>query len=109
MLARFEEPTADAPSRPAEEAYRELDRKVTAAGAKLILVVFPNFAPNRRIFDGKPEDVAPAVFCFDRPAAFPKLYEPDYRENQTHLNDRGAREFTQALARRFAAWLDLKK
>ncbi len=105
MVDDFWTPRGETRDLLAENAYLALDRKVSAAGAQLILVVFPNFAPNRRIFYEQPDSAAPPVFFFDRPEEFPQLYTPENRENETHLNDAGSREFSKAAAARFLAWL----
>jgi hypothetical protein len=105
MIAKFAEPNTESPSLTAEEGYREFARKVRAAGATMILVTFPNFVPNHRVFAHPDHRDGPPVFAFDRPDEYPSLYLPEHREGQTHVNDAGAREFTRAVAARFSSWL----
>jgi hypothetical protein len=90
---------------PGEEAFLEIEQRVRAAGAELILVVFPNFVPNRRLFVGPCQAGWPLVWSFDRPEEFPSLYDPVNRETETHINHFGAQIFTDALAEHFAEYL----
>jgi hypothetical protein len=104
-LESFKDTSPQRPCVPGEEAFRALDRKVSAAGAKLILVTFPNYAPNRRYFANHPETALPTLWAFDRPEDFPSLYDPDHRGDETHLNHAGAQIFTEAMAGRFSEFL----
>ncbi|NES66447.1 MAG: hypothetical protein F6K24_14905 [Okeania sp. SIO2D1] len=49
------------------------------------------------------------VFALDNPETFPTLYQVESRWDFTHLNDRGAREFTRFMAEQFAKYLETKK
>jgi hypothetical protein len=46
------------------------------------------------------------VLAFNDPQKFPQLYEPDFRRDSEHLNDRGAEVFTRLLASDFANLLE---
>ncbi len=105
-LAVHENTTPGEPDLVAEAEYRELGRRIAATGAKMILVVFPNSLPNRRIFvAGRAPEGVP-VLAFDNPRAYPQLYPPEVRADAVHLNDAGAKVFTRLLAERFAEILE---
>jgi hypothetical protein len=113
-LAEYEENLRtfdDTPAKPGEpfwdDAYLNLQRRVEAAGAKLILVVFPNHIQSRALFVHPPPG-APPVWSFDGPKRFPELYEPANRESNVHVNDKGAPIFTSLVAQRFDEWLKVQ-
>lgn len=87
-----------------DEAYLDLQRSVARAGAKLILVVFPNHIPVRPLFTHV-RDSAPPIWSFDGPTRYPELYHRVNRESNVHLNERGAPIFTRLFAERFDQWL----
>lgn len=105
FMAEFKLPNTERPCLSGEEAFLDLDRRVTAAGAQLILVVFPNFVPNRRFFIEKRNRLLPPIWSFDRPDDFRALYDPANRENETHINHDGAQLFTEAMAKQFGEYL----
>lgn len=98
-LEKFSGPRK-APDPGYETALRDFARRVRAHGATAFFIVAPNPTPSRVFFNAAEE--APAVFAFDNPAQFPALYEPGSRGDAVHLNDAGARAWTELLAERVA-------
>ncbi|UKO95759.1 hypothetical protein [Nostoc sp. UHCC 0870] len=47
----------------------------------------------------------PTLFAFNNPNTFANFYELDYRSDGRHLNHKGAKEFTLALAEKFSQHL----
>ena len=75
---------------------------VRAAGVEPILVVAPTVDP-RENFRDLPAGVA--VWRYHDPSEYPSLYDPVNRYDTAHLNDAGARIFTDLLAERLAELL----
>jgi hypothetical protein len=81
--------------------YRRLQEATEAAGAQLVLVTAPSFAPRQEILRAARQLELP-ILRFDRPQEHPELYRREHRYRHEHLNDAGARAFTEALARDFS-------
>ena len=87
-----------------EAALRKFAERITRVGATPIFVVPPNSTPIRSEFAATASGTtAPALLAFDDPDEFPALYQIDRRADLIHLNDRGAREFSEILAEHLAA------
>ncbi|NES72638.1 MAG: hypothetical protein F6K24_49310 [Okeania sp. SIO2D1] len=54
-------------------------------------------------------DNTSVLFAFNNPETFPTLYKVESRWDFTHLNDKGAREFTRFMAEQFAKYIETKK
>jgi hypothetical protein len=84
------------------KAVEKATGEIRAAGAEPIFVIGPslNFREN---FAGLPDNVL--LLPFNDPNKFPSLYDPAIHYDAWHLNGKGAIEFTDFLARDFAAHL----
>ncbi len=85
---------------PLSDAIGKVTKEIRAAGAEPVFVIGPslNFREN---FVGLPGNVL--LLPFNDPNKFPSLYNPDIHYDSWHLNGKGAIEFTDFLARDFAA------
>jgi hypothetical protein len=81
------------------DALEDIAAEVRAAGAQPILIITPT-VDRREHFVGLPSDIP--VWRYHDIAAFPELYDPGNHYDASHLNDAGARIFTDMLAKRFA-------
>ncbi|MBK7876981.1 MAG: hypothetical protein IPJ77_14755 [Planctomycetes bacterium] len=81
---------------------------VRAAGAEMVYVVLPDRLPrpDRRALQraGKLDD----LFDFNQPDRWPQFFTVESRYDAGHLSGAGAREFSRALAREFAALAEAK-
>ncbi len=101
-VAAMKGPLEPAPVRPVfREALAEIIREVRTAGAEPVFVVPPTLNPGEN-FTGVPSDAT--VWLFIDPNQYPDLFEPDRHYDAWHLNEKGAIEFTSALAEKFQAW-----
>ena len=91
-------PFNDAASDAAIEAMR---RAVVKAGATPIFFV-PPMTTERHYYP--PPELAKnmIIWNFCDPKRYPRLFVPEYRLDQIHMNTEGGKEFTRALAERFA-------
>jgi hypothetical protein len=95
------------PTRPSFlRALNKIIAEVRAAGAEPILVVTPTVDP-RENFQELPPDVT--VWRYHDANEFPALYETANRYDGAHLNDAGARIFTDLLAARFSELLNTRQ
>ncbi len=72
---------------------------VRAAGVEPIFIATPTLDPREHFGDF---DEGIRVWRFDHPAEYPALFDPALHYDITHLNEDGARVFTDLLAQRFA-------
>ncbi len=107
--AQFQEQLAELktePPRPGAPAsgasLRQFARQVARHGAQVIYFVPPNSLPTRRHLEAGATGPIPPLWAFDDPAEYAALYDLENRADALHLNDRGARAFTQVLAARFS-------
>jgi hypothetical protein len=77
----------------------DLIRDIRLAGAEPIFVIAPTLN-SRENFTNLPEGAA--LFAFNNPNDFPALFDPAMHYDGWHLNERGARTFTDLLAERFS-------
>jgi len=88
-----------APVSPAlRRAVATLAAEARAAGVQPIFLVTPTIDQREHFGDF---DAGVAVWRFDDPNEFPKLYDPALRFDTAHFNEAGARAFTELLAERF--------
>ncbi len=81
-----------------EKGYRDMARKLSARGAKLICVVPPDTNQTRYYFRG---DTFAPVLAFNDLKKFPQLYNPAVRVDRAHLTNEGAEMMTRLLADEF--------
>ena len=82
------------------EFYRRLRAASEAAGAQLVLVTAPSFNARHDTVRGAYQLGIP-ILRYDRPQKSPGLYLREHRFRHEHLNDEGARAFTEALTAEF--------
>jgi len=87
-------------------AYEEIIAEIRKAGAEPIILGTPTVLPTEN-FTRLQEGVE--IWSYHDPNLFPALYEKENRHDYTHLNDAGAKIFTDLLARRFAEYLGKKQ
>lgn len=83
----------------ADQTYRRYAQQFRELGATAVFYVTPGsmqLLPAR--FGDEP---APLVLAFNDAVAYPALYRPDVRGDESHLNDVGAAEFSRLLAEQF--------
>jgi hypothetical protein len=83
-------------------ALREIIAEVRAAGAEPVFILPPTVRPAENILAGLPAGIT--VWAFNDPDAYPRLYEPELHWDPSHLNEKGAQEFTRVIAQRFVAF-----
>lgn len=103
-LAAFRELASDdaPPSEFALEMYAELERRVRALEATLVFVAQPALYHQDDLIRAHELGQVGPLLRYDDPEANAELYEPEHRYDATHLNDEGARLFTERLASDFA-------
>jgi len=87
------------------QAYTEIIAEIRKAGAEPIILGTPTVLPTEnftQLTDGV------EIWSYHDPAAYPALFAQENRHDYTHLNDAGAKVFTDLLARRFAEHLGKK-
>lgn len=84
------------------DAFTEIVAEIRKAGAEPIILGTPTVLPNEN-FTQLLEGVT--IWSYHDPNLYPALYLPENRHDFTHLNDAGARAFTDLLAKRFAEHL----
>jgi hypothetical protein len=77
-------------------AAQGIEREVEEAGLRPMFLVPPTVRAEEH-FDPAPLALSP-VFVFDDPVRFPRLYLPELHYDPGHLNETGAREFSDLLA-----------
>ena len=83
------------------EALAGMVAAVRRAGAEPVFVIAPTVNP-RENYAEAPDGAA--ILRFNDPARHPSLFAPDRHYDAWHLNEKGAEEFTDALAAEFAQW-----
>jgi hypothetical protein len=94
------------PSEFALKLYGDIVERVEALGATPIFVTQPALYLQDDLIRAAERGEVRQLVRFDSPVRFPELYDPDHRYDATHLNDEGARIFTEMLAREFAARIE---
>lgn len=94
----------------AEEAYLSANKQmlleritqtIRAAGAEPIFVEPPSLHPGNDFQSAKALGTIDTLLSYKKSSEFPQLYAPKQRHDSEHLNEAGAREFTQLLAQDF--------
>ena len=107
-LAQLEEYKAlrvgDGPADPfALEMYRTLRARIEELGATAVFVTQPALYLQEDLVKAAATGELPLLLRFDDAERFADLYAPERRYDETHLNDEGARLFTEKLADEFVA------
>lgn len=93
---------SDGPPAPfALEMYREILARTAELGATPVFVTQPALYLQEDLVKAAQNGDVPLLLRFDDAQRFPELYDPDHRYDATHLNDEGARLFTERLAAEF--------
>ena len=106
--ARMPDPALPNAERVSGALLLDFARRLEARGVTPVFFTTPNTSPTPDFFRGFAGKL-PMVLRFDRPAAYPALYDPAERQDAMHFNDAGARRFTRALAEEFARRLDAER
>lgn len=106
-LARLEEFRAEAPlegepSAAAVALYERIERRASELGATTIFVTQPALYLQHDLIRAHRGGAVRRLLRYDDPDLHPDLYAPENRYDDTHLNEAGARLFTERLARDFA-------
>lgn len=94
------------PNQPLWKAMSAIVDDVRRAGAEPIFAIAPTLN-ERENFASAPGGAA--IIAFNDPNKYPRLFDPDLHYDAWHLNERGAHDFTQALAEQFAAVMAARK
>jgi hypothetical protein len=103
---RAQRPSRGAPSEAAVELYRRLERRARELGAVTIFVTQPALYLQEDLIAAHARGDVAYLLRYDDPQRFPELYAPENRYDDTHLNEQGARLFTELLARDVAELLE---
>lgn len=110
-ISRFRADMRKPPPRSAEmEEFTQTVRhefadRLRRSGVRVIYVVSPNPVAQRGATPVSLREGEPLVFAFDHPERYPELYREEFRADHIHLNDAGARVFTEMVAERFAEFV----
>ncbi|MGD1808060.1 hypothetical protein ACP6PL_21865 [Dapis sp. BLCC M126] len=74
-----------------------------------IFMITPVLQKKENLIALKTKEYVSTLFLFNNPIEYPRLYAPELRFDKKHLNDKGAREFTELLAEKFSEYLDREK
>jgi hypothetical protein len=74
---------------------------VTATGAEPIFIIPPTLEPQLELKQAHNSGQVPQLWAFNDPNRYPALYALEQRYDGEHLNDQGARLFTQMIAQTF--------
>jgi len=85
------------------EMYREIRARIEELGARAVFVTQPALYLQEDLIKAAQAGEIPLLLRFDDAERFAELYAPERRYDETHLNDEGARLFTEALADEFVA------
>ncbi|MBM3990040.1 MAG: hypothetical protein FJ298_03425 [Planctomycetes bacterium] len=85
------------------EMYRAIRARVEELGATAVFVTQPALYLQEDLIKAAAAGELPALLRFDDAERFAELYAPERRYDETHLNDEGARRFTELLADEFVA------
>lgn len=105
QLETFQEQPLDTtpPSDFALSIFEDIERRVAALDATAIFVAQPAMYHQEDLIAAARLGHIDHLLRYDEPLRFPDLYDPDHRYDETHLNDEGARLFTELLATEFVA------
>ena len=104
--ARHEQLSEGPPDPFALELFALISERVEALGAVPVFVIQPALDLQHDLIKAAQRGDVKHLLRFDGPDRYPELYAPENRFNNEHLNDDGARLFTELLAREFAAALE---
>jgi hypothetical protein len=106
-LARLEDfralaPLEGEPSPAALALYERIESRASELGAATVFVTQPALYLQHDLIRAHESGAVRWLLRYDDPDLHPELYAPENRYDDTHLNDAGARLFTEELARDFA-------
>jgi hypothetical protein len=104
--ARAETLSDDPPDPGALELYHLIESRIEQLGAVPVFVAQPALDLSQDLVKAAQRGEVKHLLRFDGPDRYPELYLPRNRFNSQHLNDDGARLFTELLAREFAAAIE---
>ncbi|MCY3000654.1 MAG: hypothetical protein NTV21_02420 [Planctomycetota bacterium] len=85
------------------ELYGEIRTRIDELGAAPVFVTQPALYRQDDLAKAAEAGLVPRLMRFDDAERWPELYAPENRYDDTHLNDAGARLFTERLADEFLA------
>ena len=94
------------PSEAAIALYRRIERHASELGATTIFVTQPALYLQEDLIKAHARGDVAHLLRYDDPALVPEVYAPENRYDDTHLNEQGARLFTERLARDVAELLE---
>jgi hypothetical protein len=80
--------------------------RLEAAGIQPVFLVEPQYGAGFRFESLVDSGLLPNLLNVDDPRRYPHLFRADRHYDKGHLNQRGANEFSAALADQFADWLE---
>ncbi|MEP6671034.1 MAG: hypothetical protein ABJF10_17875 [Chthoniobacter sp.] len=100
-IRAFQQTAGDGRVRPGfAAAVQEIAGELRRAGAEPVFVLPPTVRVEEHLSTGLLAGIT--VWKFDDPVQYPRLYLPALHYDPGHLNEAGAREFTDLLAQRLA-------
>jgi hypothetical protein len=99
---RAAELSSDPPAPAALELFRRIEARVRALGAAPVFVAQPGLYLQEDLIHAAERGDVATLLRFDGPDRYPELYAVENRFDANHLNDAGARVFTELLARAVA-------
>ena len=94
------------PSEAAVSLYRRIERYVRELGATTIFVTQPALYLQSDLIKAHERGDVAYLLRYDSPELFPEFYDPENRWDDTHLNETGAKLFTERLAQDVADLID---
>jgi hypothetical protein len=84
-------------------AYRTMVAACRRAGVEVCLVIMPSLSCERALEERLAQELSVPVLRYNLPREHPELYRPELRFDAGHLNQEGARVFSERLARDWLA------
>jgi hypothetical protein len=100
-------PTVDLPPLLREQAA-VLAREIRATGAEPVFIAMPTVNGGENYADPRTQGMDADFISLVSPERFPLLYDPDRHNDEWHLTETGAHDFTRYLAGEFQALLESK-
>lgn len=80
-------------------------QKIEFFQANPIFIVPPSRSFRKDLIDMKQNEYISTLFDFNDPINYPDLYKTDYRFDKGHLNEKGAKIYTELIANKFETYL----
>ncbi len=91
------------------QVTKDIVQTVKDSDVTPIFIIAPLLEKRENLIALSTKGYVPTLFSFNNPIEYPRLYDPKLRFDMVHLNEKGAREFTQLLAEKFSEYLVLEK